>query len=148
GDDAHVDAPRARLTDATDLPRLERAEQLGLKLDGELADLVEEHRTAVGRLERAHAIAVGAGEGAAHVAEELALHEARADRAAIDDHERAFGARAALHDLRRDELLARPALALDENVDVALRDLVEQAEETAHRQARPDERAEGRERRD
>ena len=38
----------------------------------QLAHLVEEDRAAVGRLERADAVAVGAGEAAAQVAEELA----------------------------------------------------------------------------
>ena len=42
--------------------------------------------------------------------------EARRDRAAVDDDERALRARAALHDLVRDELLAGAALALDEHV--------------------------------
>ena len=146
-DDADVHATRLRLADAADLARLERAKELRLELERELADLVEEHGAAVGRLERSGAIAVGAGEGAAHVTEELALDEVRADRAAVDDDERLLRARAALHDLGRDELLARAALALDEDVDVALRDLVEQREHPSHRQARADERAERRQHR-
>ena len=112
-----------RLADAADLARLERAQQLRLELERQLADLVEEHRAAVGRLEGAGAVAVGAGEGAAHVAEELALDEVRADRAAVDDDERLVRARAALDDLGRDELLAGAALAVDEHVDVARGDL-------------------------
>src|SRR6185437_6325866 len=52
------------------------------------------------------------------------------------------------HDLGRDELLAGARFAFDEDVDVALRDLVEEAEEPAHRHARSDERSEGREHRD
>ena len=52
------------------------------------------------------------------------------------------GAGAALDDLRGDELLARAALALDEHVDVARRDLLEVGEELAHRHARAREGAE------
>src|SRR5262249_13611989 len=121
-DHPHVDTTRLRLADTADLTRLEGAEQLRLKLERELADFVEEDRPPVGRFESAHAITVGTGKRAAHVAEELALDEVRADRTAVDDDERLVGARAPLHDLRRHELLARAALALDEDVDVALRD--------------------------
>ena len=52
------------------------------------------------------------------------------------------GARRPLHDLVGDELLARAALALDEHVDFARRDLLEQREELAHRHAGPREGAE------
>jgi hypothetical protein len=45
-----------------------------------LADLVEEERAAVGLLEAADAAAVGAGEGALLVAEELGLEERLRDR--------------------------------------------------------------------
>ena len=37
--------------DAADLPALEDAEELGLQREGQLADLVEEERAAVGALE-------------------------------------------------------------------------------------------------
>ena len=132
------------LADAPDLALLERAQELRLHADRELADLVEEHRAAVGRFERADAIAIGAGERAAHVTEELALDEVRRDRAAVDDDERLVGARAALHDLGGDELLAGAVLAVDEAVDVARRDLLEEREELAHRPAGAGERAEAR----
>src|SRR5207253_1219460 len=72
GDDADVDLTGARLPDAADLLRLERAQELRLHLERQLADLVEENGAALGRLERAHPIAVGAGERAAHVPEQLA----------------------------------------------------------------------------
>ena len=136
-----------RLADAPDLARLDGAEELRLELDGQLAHLVEEHRTAVGGLERADAIAVGAREAAAQVPEELGLDQVRADGAAVDDDERLLGARAPLADLVRDELLAGAALALDEDVDVARRHLLEQREELAHRHARPRELPEGRDHR-
>ena len=43
------------LADAADLARLERAQELRLQLERQLADLVEEHRAAVGGLEGADA---------------------------------------------------------------------------------------------
>ena len=75
-DDANVHLARARLPDPADLARLERAQELRLKLDRQLADLVEEDGPAVGRLECPDAVAVGAGEAAANVTEKLALDEA------------------------------------------------------------------------
>ena len=54
-----------------------------------VADLVEEERAAVGELELAGAVAVRAGEGAAGVAEELALEQLGRDRRAVErDEER------------------------------------------------------------
>ena len=88
GDDADVDLPAPVLADATHLALLERAEELRLEAQRHLADLVEEERPAVGRLEEAGPVGGGAGEGAAHVAEELALEEALREGRAVDGDER------------------------------------------------------------
>ena len=64
--------------DAPHLAPLEHAQQLGLQVDGQLADLVQEHRAAVGGLEHALARRHRAGEGAALVTEQLALEQAAA----------------------------------------------------------------------
>ena len=48
-DDPHVDADVARAADALERLLLEEAQQLGLQRRRHLADLVEEHRAAVGR---------------------------------------------------------------------------------------------------
>ena len=58
-----------------DLALLERAQQLGLEIDPQAADLVEEERAAVGQLELAGLARVGAGEGALLVAEQLGLEQ-------------------------------------------------------------------------
>ena len=57
GDDAHVDACARSRADALDLALLQRAQQLRLQRERQLADLVEEQRAAVGDLELAGAIA-------------------------------------------------------------------------------------------
>ena len=87
-DDAHVDRDVVLAADAPDAPPLEHAEQVRLDRERELADLVEEERAAVRALERADVRAIGAGERAALVPEELALDERRDDRRAVDDDER------------------------------------------------------------
>ena len=63
------------LPTGVDLALLQRAQQLGLQLERQLADLVEEQRAAVRELEAARAALQRAGEGAALVAEELALDQ-------------------------------------------------------------------------
>ena len=73
--------------------RLEHAQELRLRRERQLAELVEEQRAAARLDERALAIAVGAGERAADVAEQVRVDQVLGDRAAIDDDERALRAR-------------------------------------------------------
>ena len=61
--------------DAVELAVLEHAQQLHLRGGRHVADLVEEQRAAVGLLEAAGALAIGAGEGAALVTEQLGLEQ-------------------------------------------------------------------------
>ena len=75
GDDAHVGVDRRVAAHALELLFLQHAEQLGLASPGHVADLVEKERAAVGLLELADAAAVGAGERAPLVAEELAFQQ-------------------------------------------------------------------------
>src|SRR6185295_14845098 len=84
GDDADVDLLRLAVPDADDHPLLQRAEQLDLEVQRELADLVEEEGALVGDLELARAAHDRAGERALHVPEELALDQVLRDGAAVD----------------------------------------------------------------
>ena len=86
--------------DALEAPLLEHAQELRLDRERQLADLVEEERAAVRRLERARLRRDGAGERAALVAEQLALEEVLRDRRAVDDAKRLLRARARLVDER------------------------------------------------
>ncbi len=133
GDDPDVDLDRRPAADALELALLEDAEQLGLGLQGQLADLVEEERAAVGQLEAADAPGDGAGEGALLVAEQLALDEPGGEGGAVDLDQRPGGAPAVRVDRPGDQLLAGAGLAGDEHRGVGRRhpaDLVE------HRQQR------------
>src|SRR6185436_9666904 len=71
-DPADVDLEGAAAADALESALLEDAQELGLELGLELADLVEEERAAVGELEPAALALAGAGERALLVAEQLA----------------------------------------------------------------------------
>ena len=87
-DDAHVGAQRLAPADALEGALLEEAQELALDVERQIADLVEEQRAALGELDLAGDAAIGAGERAALVAEELALDELRRQRRAVDGDER------------------------------------------------------------
>src|SRR5690606_3601334 len=72
-DQPYVDLDGLDAADPLELLLLDRAEQLHLHVDRDLADLVEEERAVVRELEAARLAGDGAGERALLVAEELAL---------------------------------------------------------------------------
>src|SRR5690606_34707744 len=87
-----------------------------------LGHLVDEEGASVGLLEEAPAGPGGAGEGPPRVAEELALQQGLADGRAVDRDEGLIGAVAVGVDRAGHQLLAGPALALDEDRGVRGRD--------------------------
>ncbi len=116
GDDAHV--YRAVRVRAYGLDPLlgQDTKELGLNVDGELAELVEKERPAVGFGRRARcALSTAARERAALVAKQGALRQRHRDGAAVDDDERLGRAVAGLVDRLCHELLAGPRLARDED---------------------------------
>ena len=74
GDDADTGGDRRVAADPLELSLLQEPQELGLRGRGHVAHFVQKERAAVGLFELADAAAVGAGEGPAFVAEELALH--------------------------------------------------------------------------
>ena len=121
GDDADVDVDRPRTAEALDLAVLQHAQELRLELERQLADLVEEERAAIGQLEAAGLRRVRAGEGAALVAEQLALDQRRRQRGAVDDDERPVAPAALAVERAREQLLARARLAEEQDGRVGRR---------------------------
>ena len=80
-----------------------------------LADLVEEDRAAVGQLEAPELAAVGAGERALLVAEQLRLRQRLRQRRAVELDERPVPARRDVVDDARDESLAGARLAAQQH---------------------------------
>ena len=117
-------------------------EQEGLRLRLQLADLVEEQGAAVGLFERPLAGLLGAGEGASHVAEELALHEPARDRAEVADDERPVAPRRGGMDGLGDQLLPRARLPLEQDAHVGGGHALEDLEQPAHGFAGGDDAAE------
>src|SRR5262249_43495602 len=70
-DDTNVGRQGLAAPDSLELLFLEHTEQLGLRLDGKLGDLVEEERSTVGQLEPSEATLQRAGEGSLLVTEQL-----------------------------------------------------------------------------
>ena len=77
----------------------------------QLADLVEEDRSAVGRLEQPALLGDGAGERASLVPEQLALEQRLRERRAVQTEERLVGARRLTVHGFGEHLLADPGLA-------------------------------------
>jgi hypothetical protein len=127
------------LADALELLFLEHAQQLGLQVGADLADLVEQQRAAVGELEAAFALLVRAGEGAAFVAEQLALEQRFRQRGAVHADERACGARGLGVDHLRDAFLADAALAGDQHRALGLGDAPRRAQRLLHLRALGDD---------
>src|SRR5438093_2505925 len=112
-DHAHVDLPLAVAAHRPHLAVLQHAQELRLDGGARLAHLVEEERPPVGLLEEAAPRPLGPGEGAAYVAEELALEEPLGQRGAVLSEEGAARARAMIVEGPREELLPGPGLALE-----------------------------------
>jgi hypothetical protein len=74
-DHPHVHMDGTAAAHRADLPFLEHPQELGLRGEGEISDLVEEEGAGVGLLEQPLAIPVGTGEGTADMAEDLALEQ-------------------------------------------------------------------------
>ena len=144
GHEAHVGLERRGPADALELPVLDHPQELGLQLEGQLADLVEEEGAAVGDLEAALALGDGPGESALLVAEELALDERGRQRRAVELDEGPGPARAQVVDRVGDELLADARLPLEEDRARRGRHLLDPREDVAQDVAAADDPLEAR----
>ena len=118
GDHPRVDRPRTIPTHPDDLALLEDAQQLDLQVARQLPDLVQEERATARGLEAAGSLALRSGERALLVPEELALDQRLGDRAAVQRDERLVGPVALLVQGPGGDLLARPAVARDQDRDL------------------------------
>ena len=135
GNDPYVHLHRACIADAFELPLLQHAEHLHLQRRGHGADLVEEERALVGLLDAALPRTDRAGEGAAHVTEQLGFEQRLGDRAAVDRDEPLLAPRAALVDRAGHHLFAGAGLARDQHRRAGRRHRVDQLVERPHRRA-------------
>ncbi len=139
GDHAHIDLAHPGAADRPDLALLQHAEQAGLDPERHVADLVEEQRATIGLDEHAGALGGGARERAFAVAEQLAVDQRVGDRAAVERHEPARLALAAVVQGACDELLTGAALTLDQDRHRLGREPVERGVQPADRGRRAHE---------
>src|SRR5215470_3008847 len=114
-DHTHVELPFMILADALDLLLLQRAQQLALELEGDLAHLIEEERALVGQLEPPDPVPDRSREGTLHVTEELALEQLARNRSAVDRDQGTIATRTQLMNRPRRQLLASPRLSGDQD---------------------------------
>ncbi len=121
---------------------LQRAQQLGLQIDRQLADFVQKHGAALGDRQQPVLGFIGAGEGALDVAEQLALDQGRNQRAAVHRNKRLVAVRPGVVNRARHQLLAGAALAQDQHRMRAVRRLGDDAVKLLHLRRAADDRAE------
>ena len=109
---------------------LDRAQQLGLQLVAQVADLVEEQRAAGRQLELAELLADRAGERALLVAEQRALDQLLGNRGEVDGDERRVRLRPTRDECRRaSSSLPVPLSPRISTVADSLRDLLHQLDD-------------------
>jgi len=124
GNDAHIDPRRRRGAEPFEFPLLEHAQELDLQVEGQLADLVQEDRAAMGELEATDFAGEGAGEGPLLVTEELTLDQCGRDGRAVDLDQRPLLPCTAVVNGPCDQFFARPRFAQDEDRGLGRRHLL------------------------
>src|SRR6185295_7097653 len=139
GDQAELGLDRLAAADPLDVALLDRAQQLGLQVAPQSANLVEEQRAVGGELELPELLPVRAGERAALVAEQRALGELARNRGEVDGDERRLRIARFPVDQPREQFLAGAALAENQHRRRELRHLVHQIDDVARDLARADD---------
>jgi hypothetical protein len=104
--------------DLLQLSGLEKTQQQALHAKRHLADFIEEHHPRVGRFELAGLVAVGAGEAALDVAEELRFEERLRKSGTVHRCKRHRGSWTERMDAPCHDLLADPAFARDQHFGI------------------------------
>ena len=138
-DQAEIDRDRTIAAHALHGALLQHAQQLGLRVERHVADLVEEDGAAFGLLEAAPAaLAVSAGEGAGLVAEQFGLYEVGGQGRRVDRHQCASRPARQAMQRPRHQLLAGPARTGHQHRDVQRRHLGDVRPQLLHRRGLAD----------
>ena len=139
GDDAHIHFDHFHPAEAHELAFLHHAQQLGLRLEGNVADFVEEDAPFVGQVEEAFLRVHRPGECAFYVPEQRGFEKIGRQVAGVHGHERAIFALRVRVNGACHQLFARAALTLDENRRAARRRLDDEIEHAPHGAAPTDD---------
>ena len=115
GQQPYIHPPGLLAAQGIDLALLDGAQQLGLEVQGQVADLVQEQRAAIRQLEATLSRCHGPAEGTLYVAEELGLDEGGGQGAAVHLDEGLLPAGREVVQGLGHLLLARAGLAGDEH---------------------------------
>src|SRR6267142_3358212 len=110
-DQACIGSQCACASQTFELPFLEHAQQLGLKLERDVADLIQKYRSAIGQLKAADALSDRAGKSAFLVSEELAFQQACRNRRTVELNKGPPGPRTGGVNGSRYEFFARPCFS-------------------------------------
>src|SRR5215813_4308599 len=131
--DPHVYAHGLAAAQPFELALLQDAQQHYLHLGRQLSDLVQKERAAVSLLEPPFATRHGAGESAALVTEQFRSQQGVRNGGAVEFDQRPARARRKAMNRARDQFLARPGLASDQDCRVSRRDLLDAVQRAAYR---------------
>src|SRR5262249_42401213 len=140
-DDPDVHRHALRVPEPLDLTLLQDPEQLDLHLRRQVADLVEEDRRLVGELEAADLSGERAGIGAFLPTEQLAFHQRRRNRRAVDADHAAPPPGALFVNVRRDELLPGAGFTEQEHRRIGRGDLLRELQDATDGGASAHDRA-------
>ncbi len=112
---ADIDSDRVIGPQGAKAPRFQDAQQLGLALQGQLANLVQEQGPLVGQLEVTGTGPVGPGEGPFFMTEQLGLGHGGDDGGTVDRHQGSLTAGTLAVQAQSDQFLADSAFAADQH---------------------------------
>lgn len=125
---------------AGDFAPFDGREQLGLHREREVADFVEQQRSARRHLHSSGLGTAGVGEGALFVAEEFPFEKIFRDTAHVDADKGSSGARRILRQQAGNDVFARAVLAGKKDVGVRLCELVDERQDAHHGRRPADDR--------
>src|SRR3990172_6759000 len=129
---ADIDGEAGVAAEALDAAFLQNAEKLGLQGEAQVADLVQEERSAIRGLEAAPTCDQRAGKGPALVAEELVFDQGFRDAGARKGDKGILSASAAAVAGLGEQLLARTRLTGNQDGDITRSDFLGQLEDLLH----------------
>jgi hypothetical protein len=99
---------------------LQRAEKVGLQLQGQIADLVEKESTPIREVESPLGLRASARESASFVAEEFALEQGPGNSRAVQDYERSLPSRTLVVNGMGDDFFARAGFVLNQGYRIGI----------------------------
>src|SRR5208282_2639272 len=132
GDAAEVHLDSLVAAHSCDFALLQYAQQVGLGLQADVADFVQENCPALGNFELAFLAELRAGEGALFMPEKFAFEERLRQSAAVNGDQRVKLSRAGLMDRTRHQFLPGAALPRDQHGSVRGTNRLDGLEDLAH----------------